>query len=159
MAHPGRRTGRGDHRRPAVEAAEDQEPCSGEDDHHGQQPHDRCDPGAPFAGQISPARGGAAHRVAWRAEREAAAARAGGGTAAGEQQWEVRGVIRATLPELSVVVVTHEDIPGYMPSMTMGFRTAAPEIHDSVRVGDAVRFTLRGTPPNVVITAIRAANP
>ncbi len=94
-----------------------------------------------------------------RAEREAAAARAGGGTAAGEQQWEVRGVIRATLPELSVVVVTHEDIPGYMPSMTMGFRTAAPEIHDSVRVGDAVRFTLRGTPPNVVITAIRAANP
>lgn len=94
-----------------------------------------------------------------RAEREAAAARSGGSAAAGEQEWDVRGVVRAALPELNVLVLTHEDIPGYMPSMTMGFRTAAPEIHESVRVGDAVRFTLRGTPPNVVITAIRAASP
>jgi Cu/Ag efflux protein CusF len=90
-----------------------------------------------------------------RAEREAAARGAGG--TAGEQQWTVRGVVRAALPDPGILVVTHEDIPGFMPSMTMGFRTAAPRIHESVRVGDAVRFTLRGTPPDVVITAITAA--
>jgi hypothetical protein len=72
----------------------------------------------------------------------------------GEQQWQVRGVVRALLPDINVIVMTHEDIPGYMRSMTMGFRTASPTIHESVEVGDLVRFTLRGTPPNVVVTAI-----
>jgi Cu/Ag efflux protein CusF len=72
----------------------------------------------------------------------------------GEQQWQVRGVVRAVLPDIHVIVMTHEDIPGYMRSMTMGFRTASPTILESLTVGDLVRFTLRGTPPNVVVTAI-----
>ena len=93
-----------------------------------------------------------------RLERELAAARAATPNAApAAQQWQVRGLVRAVLPELNVVVITHEEIPGYMPSMTMGFRTAAPELHESVRVGDTARFTLRGTPPDVVVTAIEAA--
>ena len=41
-----------------------------------------------------------------------------------------------------------------MPAMTMGFRAASPGIHEAVAVGDAVRFTLQGVPPNVMITAI-----
>jgi len=36
----------------------------------------------------------------------------------------------------------------------MGFRTASSKITEGVSVGDAVRFTLRGAPPNVLITAI-----
>ena len=88
-----------------------------------------------------------------RLERELVLARA---TAANvEREWEVDGVVRAILPEISVLVVTHGEIRGYMPAMTMGFRAASPKIHESVRVGDAVRFTLRGRPPNVVITAIK----
>lgn len=74
--------------------------------------------------------------------------------AGGEREWVARGVVRAILPEINVLVLTHEDIPGYMPAMTMGFRAASPKIHDAVRVGDEVRFTLRGTIPNVAITAI-----
>jgi Cu/Ag efflux protein CusF len=89
-------------------------------------------------------------------ERELAAVRSGRDGAAGEQQWQVNGVIRAALPS-GVLVITHEEIPGYMPSMTMGFRTASPEIATAVHVGDTIRFTLRGTPPNVVITAIENA--
>ena len=93
-----------------------------------------------------------------RLERELAAARvATPGTAAAGQQWQVQGVVRAVLPELNVIVITHEEIPGYMPSMTMGFRAAAPALHETLRVGDTARFTLRGTPPDVVITAIEAA--
>jgi Cu/Ag efflux protein CusF len=88
-----------------------------------------------------------------RLERELAAARAA--TASGvERQWQVEGVVRAVLPDIGVLVITHGEITGYMPSMTMGFRAAAPKITESVQVGDAVRFTLRGVPPNVAVTAI-----
>jgi len=71
-----------------------------------------------------------------------------------ERVWQVTGLVLAVVPEINVLVITHGDIPGYMPAMTMGFRAASPTIHEAVSVGDPVRFTLKGTPPNVVITAI-----
>jgi Cu/Ag efflux protein CusF len=91
-------------------------------------------------------------RRAERLESELAAAQAGAAT--GEREWRVGGVVRAVVPEMGVIVFTHEAIPGYMPAMTMAFRTASPDIPRTVEIGDAVRFTLRGTPPNVVVTAI-----
>jgi Cu/Ag efflux protein CusF len=87
-----------------------------------------------------------------RLERELVEARA---QAAGvEREWRLSGVVRAVLPDIGVVVLTHQEIPGFMAPMTMGFRTASPKIYDGVQVGDEVRFTLRGAPPNVVITAL-----
>jgi Cu/Ag efflux protein CusF len=86
-------------------------------------------------------------------ERELAAARAAAATGRA-RQWSVRGVVRAIVPEANLVVITHEEIPGYMEAMTMGFRTASAEIYDGVGVGDAVRFTLKGVPPDVVLTAL-----
>jgi len=44
-----------------------------------------------------------------------------------------------------------------MPSMTMGFRAASPKIYEGVAVGDEVRFTLRGVPPNLLVTALEKA--
>jgi Cu/Ag efflux protein CusF len=98
-------------------------------------------------------------REAARLGRELAVARASALTAGGERQWEAHGVVRAILPELNVLVLTHDEIPGVMPAMTMGFRAASPEILRAVQVGDAVRFTLRGEPPNVLVTAIDRAAP
>ena len=72
-------------------------------------------------------------------ERQACAA----GARAGEQQWEGRGVVRAVYPQL--VVITHEEIRGLLPARTTGFRAAAPTMRDPIRVGDAIRFSLRGT--------------
>lgn len=80
-------------------------------------------------------------------------------TAGGEREYRATGVVRAGLPDLGIVVITHGDIPGYMPAMTMGFRASAPNILDSLKPGDAVRFTLRGTPPNMAITAIDRTAP
>jgi len=71
-----------------------------------------------------------------------------------ERTWVVSGVVRAVIPETQLIVVTHEEIPGYMAPMTMGFRAASPKIYEGVRIGDAVRFTLRGAPPNVKIVAL-----
>ena len=91
-------------------------------------------------------------------ERDLAAARVAAATT-GEREYQVTGVVRAGLGDLGLLVVTHGEIPGYMPAMTMGFRTASPKIVESVKVGDAVRFTLRGTPPNLAITAIEKTAP
>jgi Cu/Ag efflux protein CusF len=88
-----------------------------------------------------------------RLERDLAEARAAAASGI-ERQWMVEGVVRAIFPELGVIVLTHGDIPGYMPAMTMGFRVASPKIQDAVSVGDAVRFTLRGVLPDVAVTTI-----
>ena len=86
-----------------------------------------------------------------RLTREVVEARA---ATSGPREYHAEGVIRAVLPEIGVVVITHEEIAGYMPAMTMGFRAASPKIYAAVQVGDAVRFSLAGTPPNLAITAI-----
>ena len=78
---------------------------------------------------------------------------------AGEREFKASGIVRAGMADLGLLVITHGDIPGYMPPMTMGFRTASPAILESVKPGDAVRFTLRGTPPNLAITTIEKAAP
>ena len=86
-----------------------------------------------------------------RLNRELAEARA---AASGPREYRSEGVVRAVLPDINVIVITHEEIPGYMPSMTMGFRATSPKIYETVDVGDAVRFTLRGTPPNLAVVAV-----
>ncbi|HEV8585763.1 MAG TPA: copper-binding protein [Methylomirabilota bacterium] len=83
--------------------------------------------------------------------REVAEARA---AAARPRDYHAEGVVRAVLPDIGVLVITHEEIAGYMPPMTMGFRATSPKIYQAVETGDAVRFTLGGTPPNLAITAI-----
>jgi Cu/Ag efflux protein CusF len=74
--------------------------------------------------------------------------------AAGPRDYRAEGVVRAVLPEMNIVVITHDEITGYMPAMTMGFRATSPKIYETVDVGDAVRFTLRGTPPNLALVAV-----
>jgi Cu/Ag efflux protein CusF len=94
-----------------------------------------------------------------RLGRELELARALAATGGGEREFQATGVVRAGLPDIGMLVVTHGEIPGYMPPMTMGFRAASPKILESIKPGDAVRFTLRGTPPNLAITAIDKTAP
>ena len=76
-----------------------------------------------------------------RLERERQACVAGG--RAGEQQWDGRGVVRAIYPQ--VLVITHEEIRGLLPARTTGFPASSLQFRDSIRVGDPIRFSLRGT--------------
>ena len=87
-------------------------------------------------------------------ERDLALARDRGGPVGVERVFAAQGVVRALLPEINVVVLTHEEIQGFMPSMTMGFRTEDLRLFKSLAVGDNVRFTLKGIPPNLLITEI-----
>jgi Cu/Ag efflux protein CusF len=93
----------------------------------------------------------------WRRTAGPAGAQAGQAITWGgpEREWrDIHGVVRALIPDLGIIVLTHADIPGFMPGMTMGFRMATPQIPETLSVGDAVRFTVRGSPPLVVLTAI-----
>lgn len=94
--------------------------------------------------------------VAWgrhlpRLEGELSAFRQRMAPPGAERVYTARGVVRAVLPEIGVVVLTHEEIADFMPPMTMGFRTKDPRLLAGVRVGDVVRFTLRGVPPDLAI--------
>lgn len=71
-----------------------------------------------------------------------------------DRQWTARGVVQSVIPESNVLVLTHEEIPGVMPSMTMSFRTTNSKLYDGLQAGDVIRFTLKGIPPNVTIVAI-----
>jgi Cu/Ag efflux protein CusF len=93
-------------------------------------------------------------REAARLRQETTVSIQAGAAALEEREWAVRGVVRSVIPEINVLVVTHEDIPGFMPSMTMGFRAANPKLYAGLQVGDLIRFTLKGVPPNVTIVAI-----
>jgi len=71
-----------------------------------------------------------------------------------EQVFAAVGVVRALIPEIGVIVLTHDAIGDFMPPMTMGFRARDPQLLQRLAVGDNVRFTLRGVPPNLLITEI-----
>jgi len=98
-------------------------------------------------------------REAVRLEQELEQARRQQLVVGSQRTWHSRGVVRAVLPELNVVVLTHEDLAGYMGAMTMGFRVHDPKLYEGLDIGDLVRFTLTGAPPNVEITAIAKETP
>jgi protein SCO1 len=61
---------------------------------------------------------------------------------AAERVFTVTGVVRATLDD-GDVVIQHDDIPGYMPAMTMAFTPADPTETSTLKAGDSVRFRYR----------------
>jgi len=73
--------------------------------------------------------------------------------------WTLRGVVRAVLLPANVIILTHEDIPGFMASMTMGFPVKDPKLLEGLDIGATVRFTLTGVPPDLMITTIARENP
>jgi Cu/Ag efflux protein CusF len=87
-----------------------------------------------------------------RLERERAACVTG--ARPGEQQWEARGVVRAFYPAAGLVVITHEEIQGFLPPRTTSFRAVLSKTRDRVQAGDAIRFSLRGTLEDAAVVAI-----
>lgn len=54
--------------------------------------------------------------------------------------YEVRGLVRNLEPADSTLIIEHEDIPGFMPSMTMPFNVRTTAEMEGVQVGDALSF-------------------
>lgn len=59
-----------------------------------------------------------------------------------EQVFHVNGVIRSLEVNEKRVVIEHEDIPGFMPGMTMPFAVKQPALLRGLSPGEPVRFDL-----------------
>jgi protein SCO1/2 len=71
------------------------------------------------------------------------------------RSYEVRGMVRGIAPDRSSMDVEHEDIPGFMPSMTMPFLVHDAKEIAEVRIGDAVSFRMIVTDKDLAVTDVR----
>lgn len=79
------------------------------------------------------------------------------------RELEVMGQIRALESDGKTVVIAHEEIPDFMPAMTMPFEVKDPRLLRGLAPGDRVRFSLAVTRDNSWISRIEklgsATNP
>ena len=61
------------------------------------------------------------------------------------QQYETRGIVCGVSSDRKTIDIQHEDIPGFMPSMTMPFAVRDSKEAANLRVGDAISFRLTVT--------------
>jgi protein SCO1 len=73
--------------------------------------------------------------------------------------YEARGVIRGLPPDHKTIDIEHEDIPGFMPSMTMPFEVREPKEFSGLQIGDAISFRLNVTQEDSWIDQIKRINP
>lgn len=72
-----------------------------------------------------------------------------------ERTWDVRGRVVGFGDDPRTVFVSHENIPGLMPAMTMPFQTDDPETARGVRLGDAIQFRLHANADSSWISHVR----
>jgi protein SCO1/2 len=65
-----------------------------------------------------------------------------GGAAANAKRYEMRGTIVSFNKAQEQVVISHEEIPGYMEAMTMPYTLREPTAFDVMKAGDKIQATL-----------------
>jgi len=68
--------------------------------------------------------------------------------------WASKGIVRGIVSDKNLLVLTHEEIPGLMSGMTMGFPTQDPKLVRGLAPGDVIHFTLRESGNQLMIVAI-----
>ena len=63
----------------------------------------------------------------------------------GPDHYDTRGVVRGFSPDRSTIEIQHENIPGFMPSMTMPFVAHDPKQIADLKTGDAISFRMAVT--------------
>jgi protein SCO1/2 len=71
------------------------------------------------------------------------------------RHYEVRGIIRGLAPDHTSVDVEHEDIRGFMPSMTMPLSVHDQKEIVDLKLGDGIAFRLNVTDQDVWIDQVR----
>ena len=59
--------------------------------------------------------------------------------------YDTRGVVRGFSPDRSAIEIQHENIPGFMPSMTMPFVARDPKEVADLKTGEAISFRMTVT--------------
>ena len=75
-----------------------------------------------------------------------------------DRHYDARGIIRGFAPDRRAIDVEHEDIRGFMPSMTMSFSVRDSKQIAGMRIGDAISFRLTVTDNDSWIDQIKRIN-
>lgn len=70
------------------------------------------------------------------------------------RRYETRGIVRGFSPDRSTIEIQHENIPGYMPSMTMPFVAGDPKEIADLKIGDAISFRINVTQKDFWIDSV-----
>src|SRR5947207_3589021 len=73
------------------------------------------------------------------------------------QRYPVSGLVVAVDPPRQTVVVSHENVPGYMDAMVMPFLVRAPRALEGLQPGAKVEFTLVVDKDGSWVESIRVA--
>src|SRR5262245_37433338 len=60
----------------------------------------------------------------------------------GTDHYNTRGIVRGFSPDRLTIEIQHENIPGFMPSMTMPFVARDPKQTADLKAGDAISFRI-----------------
>jgi protein SCO1/2 len=71
------------------------------------------------------------------------------------KNYAAHGVVITLLPEDDQLVVAHDDIPGFMPAMTMNFYVADPKLFKNLEPGAEIDFVLEVNGSRYKITQIK----
>lgn len=77
----------------------------------------------------------------------------------GAKTYDTRGIIQGVDRGAGTLTIEHEDIPNFMPSMTMPFAIKDPAAFDRIRKGEGVTFRLVVTDSDSWIDQIEEVNP
>ena len=76
-----------------------------------------------------------------------------------EQTYQVTGFVQSVDAPNKQVTISHEEIPGFMPAMTMNFDVAEAKLLDGVAPGARVAFDLRRSATLLRIEGLRVVAP
>jgi len=74
---------------------------------------------------------------------------------AGEGTWSAKGIYRGMVAERNLIIVAHEEIPGLMSAMTMGFPLSDSKLVRGLTPGDRIAFTLKSDGNRLVVVALQ----
>ena len=73
----------------------------------------------------------------------------------GADHYDTRGVVRGFSPDRSMIEIQHENIPGFMPSMTIPFVPRDPKQIADLKTGEAISFRMAVTKKNLWIENVK----
>lgn len=74
---------------------------------------------------------------------------------AAARYYETRGIVRGFSPDRATIEIQHENIPGFMPSMTMPFSARDRAEIGDLKTGDAISFRLAVTEKDFWIDRVK----
>lgn len=75
------------------------------------------------------------------------------------RSYEVRGIVREFAPDRSTVSIEHEEIPGFMPSMTMPFSVKNQKDIAGLKIDDAISFRMTVTDKDLFLDQVKKIPP